>query len=59
MGKMMLRNEDWLKRQAGVVVNLGLLAAEAVTHPGSDVIGEPSPDKSRRHHTLGGEPPRM
>jgi hypothetical protein len=42
-----------------VAMDLGLLAVEAGTRPGSDVVGEPSPDKSRRYHMPGGEPPRM
>ncbi len=50
---------DRLRLQAGVAMNLGLLAVEAGSRPGSDVGGEPSPDKPRRHHSPGGQPPRM
>jgi hypothetical protein len=53
--KTALRDRDWLQRQAGVAVNLGLLAVEAGTRPGGDIIGEFSPDKPGRHQTLGCE----
>ncbi len=38
------------KLQAGVAMDLGLLAVEAGSRLGGDVNGEPSPDKPRRHH---------
>jgi hypothetical protein len=56
---MLLRDGDWLQLQAGVAMNLGLLAVEAGSRPGGNVSGKPSPDKPRRHHTPGGEPPQM
>ncbi len=59
MRKSSLRDGDWLRLQACVAINLGLLAVEAGMRPGSDVVGEHSPDKSRRYHMPGGEPPRM
>ncbi len=56
---MSLRDGDLLWLQARVAMNFGLLAVEAGPRPGGDVGGEPSPDKPRRYHTPGGEPPRM
>ncbi len=46
-------------QQVGVAVGLGLLAVEAGSRPGGDVAGEALPDKSRRDHMPGGEPPRV
>jgi hypothetical protein len=52
MRKTPLRDGDRLRLQVGVVMNLGLLAVEAGSRPGSDVGGEPSPDKPKRHQNL-------
>ncbi len=49
MSKLPLRDGDGLWQQAGVAVNLALLAEQAGSRPVGDVIGEPTPDKSRRH----------
>jgi hypothetical protein len=38
--KTSLRDGDWLRLHSCVVMNLGLLAVEAGSQPGSDVIGE-------------------
>jgi hypothetical protein len=59
MRKMSLQDGDWLRLQARVVMNLGLLAVKAGSRPGGDVGGEPSPDKPRRYHTPEGEPLQM
>ncbi len=41
------------------MVDLALLAVQAGSCPAGDVVGEPVPDKSRRHKTSRGEPPRV
>jgi hypothetical protein len=46
-------------QQAGVAVDLALLAVLAGSRPVGDVIGEPAPDKSRRHKTPRGELTRV
>ncbi len=59
MRKTPLQDGDRLRLQAGVAMNLGLLAVEAGLRPGGDVSGEPSPDKSRKHYTPASAPPQM
>jgi hypothetical protein len=46
-------------QQAGVAVDLALLAVLAGSRPVGDVVGEQAPDKSRRHKTPRGEPTRV
>ncbi len=48
-----------LRQQAGMVVDLALLAVQAGSLPVGDVVKEPAPNESRRNKMLGGEPPRM
>ncbi len=57
--KTSLWDGDWLELQVRVEMDLGLLAVEAGPRPGSDVAGQSSPDKPRRYHAPGGEPPGM
>ncbi len=59
MSKLPLRDGDGLRQQAGVVVNLALLAVQAGFCPAGDVAGEAAPDKPRRHKAPRGQPPRM
>ncbi len=59
VSKPLLKDGDGLRQQAGVVVDLALLAVQAGSRPIGDVVGEPTPDKSRRHKMLEGEPPRV
>jgi hypothetical protein len=59
MSKLPLRDGDGLRQQAGVAVYLALLAEQAGSCPVGDVVGEPTPDKSRRHKRSRGKPPRV
>jgi hypothetical protein len=59
MSKLPLRDGDGLRQQAGVAVYLALLAEQAGSCPVGDVVGEPAPDKSRRHKRSRGKPPRV
>ncbi len=58
MGKPPLRDGD-VRQQAGVEVGLGLLTVEAGSCLGVNVAGKAAPNKPRRNHTPGGEPPRV
>ncbi len=58
VSKPLLKDGDGLRQQAGVVVDLALLAVQAGSRPVGDV-GEPTPDESRRHKMLEGKPPRV
>ncbi len=58
VSKLLLRDGDGLWQQAGVAVDLALLAVQAGSRPAGDIIEEAAPDKSRRDKTLRGEPPR-
>ncbi len=58
VSKPSLRDGDGLLQQAGVVVDLALLAVQVGSRPVGDVVGEPAPDKSRRDKTPRGEPPK-
>jgi hypothetical protein len=49
MNKLLLRDRDELRQQAGVAVDLALLAVQAGFCPASDIVGEAAPDNSRRH----------
>ncbi len=51
VSKLPLRDGDGLRHQAGVAVDLVPLAVQAGSRSVGDVIGEPVPDKSRRHNT--------
>jgi hypothetical protein len=42
-----------------MAMDLALLAVQTAPHPVGDVVGEPTPNKSRRHKMPGGVPPRM
>jgi hypothetical protein len=46
-------------QQAGVAVDLALLAVLAGSRPVGDFVGGPAPDKSRRHKTPRGVPTRV
>ncbi len=59
VSKLPLRDGNGLRQQAGVVVDLALLAVQAGSRPDGDVVGEPTPDKSRRYKMPRGEPPRV
>ncbi len=59
MSKLLLRDGDGQRQQAGVAVDLALLAVQAGFCPADDVVGEAAPDKPRRHKTLRGKPPRV
>jgi hypothetical protein len=59
VSKLPLRDGDGLRQQEGVVVDLALLAVQAGSRPVGDVVGEPTPDKSRRHKMPRGKPHRM
>jgi hypothetical protein len=58
VSKPLLRDGDGLRQQVGVALDLALLAEQAGSCPGVDIIGEPVPNKSRRNKMPGGEPPR-
>ncbi len=57
VSKLPLSDGDGLRQQAGVAVDLVPLAVQAGSRSVGDVIGEPVPDKSRRHKTPRGKPP--
>jgi hypothetical protein len=49
VSKPSLRDGDGLRQEAGVVVDLALLAVQVGSRPVGDVLGEPAPYKSRRN----------
>jgi hypothetical protein len=60
MSKLPLRDGDGLWQQAGVAVDLALLAVQAGFCPAGDVVGEAAaPDKPRRHKVPRGQPLRV
>jgi hypothetical protein len=59
MTKPPLRDGDGLRQQAGVAMDLALLAVQAGSCPAGDDIGEVTPDKPRRHNAPRGRPPRV
>jgi hypothetical protein len=59
VSKPSLRDGDGLRQQAGVAMDISLFAVQAGSSPVGDVVGEPTPNKSRRNKMPGGEPPRM
>jgi hypothetical protein len=59
MSKLPLRDGDGLRQQAGVAMDLALLAVQAGFCPAGDVVGKASIDKPRGHKTPRGQPPRM
>jgi hypothetical protein len=46
VSKLLLRDGDGLRQEAGVVVELALLAVQAESRPAGDVIGEPRQTKT-------------
>jgi hypothetical protein len=40
-------------------MDISLFAVQAGSSPVGDVVGKPTPNKSRRNKMPGGEPPRM
>ncbi len=48
VSKLPLRDGDGFQQQDGVAMGLALLAVQAGSCPDGDVVGEPTPDESRR-----------
>ncbi len=59
MNKLLLRDRDGLRQQAGVAVDLALLAVQAGFCPAGDIVGEAAPGNSRRYKASRGQLPRM
>ncbi len=49
VSKLSLRDGDGLQQQAGVAVDLAMLAVQAGPRPVGDAVGEPTPNESRRN----------
>jgi hypothetical protein len=57
--KTLLKSGNVHQLEAGMAVYLGLLEVQAGLGQGSHVLGEATPDESRRNKMPEGEPPRM
>jgi hypothetical protein len=59
MSKPPLRDGDGLRQQAGVAMDLVLLAVQAGFCIASDVVGEATPDETRRYKMPRGQSSRV